>query len=123
MKWHLALFPSLLLMLLTTVSNAAGFKVATEGSRMFTYYGKDAVYQDEKDKTHCKFNDKIDSVDNDGNAYKAFGFKCNKNLYIVIKQYKDNENVSINLVSPLTGEIKKVYNSYWLMKYREDKDE
>ena len=111
-------------MLLTTASDAAaGFKVATEGSRMFTYYGKDAVYQDEKEKTQCKFNDKIDSVDNDGNAYKAFGFKCNKNLYIVIKQYKDNENVSINLVNPLTGELRKVYNSYWLMKYKEDKYE
>lgn len=99
-----------------------GFKVGTDGTKFFTWYGGVALYQDAQDKVHCKFSRITKSVDKDGNAYQATGFDCRKDLFIVVKEYLDNKDVLFILVDPAKFEERKVYRADLFLEYnKEDK--
>ena len=102
---------------------AEGFKVGADGTKFFTYWGGVAVYQDEQKITRCKFNDKVKSVDNYGDAYIANGFICSKHLYIVIKEYVDVDSGFLVVFDPDRWEERKVYQTEMFIRYREYPDE
>lgn len=112
----------ILMLIIATNATAArdGFKIGVEGSQFFTWYGGEAVYQVDDKKYNCKF-DRIDrGVDNWGDAYKATGFYCTKDLYITVKEPQDNRKVLFIVINPAKFEERKAYYADMFIEYKKE---
>lgn len=99
-----------------------GFKVGTDGTKFFTWYGGVALYQDAKDNISCKLDKVTKAVDYEGNAFRATGFSCRKDLFIVVKEYLDNKDVLFIVLDPAKFKERKVYRADLFLEYnKEDK--
>lgn len=93
-----------------------GWKVANSSLGMVG----EAVYQVDDKKYNCKF-DRIDrGVDNWGDAYKATGFYCTKDLYITVKEPQDNRKVLFIVVNPAKFEERKAYYADMFIEYKKE---
>nr|DAY73750.1 MAG TPA: hypothetical protein [Caudoviricetes sp.] len=115
-KWLL----TLALCFSTGVNAREGFKVGADSTKFFTWYGGVALYQDTGKDIHCKLHSKTKSVDQWGDAFKATGFSCGKNLFIVVKEYLDINRVLFIVLNPDQFEKRKTYVADMFLEYKED---
>lgn len=97
-----------------------GFKVGADGTKFFTWYGGVALYQDAGKNIPCKLDSKTKSVDQWGDAFKATGFSCKKDLFIVVKEYLDIHRVLFITLDPNKWDQRKSYEVDMFLEYKED---
>lgn len=97
-----------------------GFKVGADGTKYFTYWGREAIYQFDQSSVECEIEKKIDSVDDFGDAFTAYGFTCGKHLYIVVKEYMDTGSVLLITFDPDKWDDRKVYKADMFLRYGDE---
>lgn len=83
-------------------------------------YGGVALYQDEGKDIRCKLDKSIKSVDQWGDAFKATGFSCRKDLFIVVKEYLDINRVLFIVLDPNKFDQRHTYEVDLFLEYKED---
>ena len=115
-KWLLVIA-----LLISAGANAReGFKVVANGTKFFTWYGGVALYQDEGKDIRCKLDKQVKSVDQWGDAFKATGFSCRKDLFIVVKEYLDIKRVLFIVLDPNKFDQRRTYEVDLFLEYKED---
>lgn len=104
----------------TGVNAREGFKVGADGTKFFTWYGGVALYQDAGKDIHCKLDKQQKSVDQWGDAYKATGFSCGKDLFIVVKEYLDLNRQLFIVLDPNKFDQRHTYEVDLFLEYKED---
>lgn len=97
-----------------------GFKVVANGTKFFTWYGGVALYQDEGKDIRCKLDKSTKSVDQWGDAFKATGFYCGKDLFVLVKEYMDIDRQLFITLNPAKFEERKTYAVDLFLEYKED---
>ena len=118
MKWLFALF----LLLSCGASAATGFKLGADTTKWLTWYGGTAVYQQDQEYTTCTFDKVVNSVDQWGDAYRTTSFNCKKDLFIVVKEYIDIDQVLLILIDPAHFDDRKVYKAELFLTYEDKKE-
>lgn len=110
----------ILMLMITANANAArdGFKIGVEGSQFFTWYGGEAVYQVYEKKYTCKYRNVTRGIDKWGDAYKATGFYCTKNIFVVVKEPQDGRQVLFIVVDPGNLKDRKAYYADMFIEYK-----
>lgn len=109
----------ILILMIAANANAArdGFKIGVEGSQFFTWYGGEALYQVEDKKYSCKYRLVKHGIDKWGDAYRATSFYCTKEIFIVVKEPRDNRQVLFIVVNPGNFEERKAYYADMFIEY------